>query len=97
MKSLILVAFATTSSLCLASAEILLSDIHSIELKNRRILTGEDVKKLETKESTGKIDVRKIPNLDNIEFKNGMNVSIGQLNDTYAGRMAEGGQDGGGG
>lgn len=97
MKYLVFIGLAAASSLSFASTEIKISDIQSIELRDRQILTIEDVKKFEYKIPTGKLDLRKIPNLNNIELKNGHNISADQLNNVYVGRMMEGGQDGGGG
>lgn len=97
MKILFFIAFATSSSLGYATSNIQVSEIHSLELNNRQILTIEEVKELEIKKPDGKFDYSKIPNLNNIELKNGLNITFDQLNHQYNGRMMEGGQDGGGG
>lgn len=97
MKTLIFTTLLITSSIAVAEIRIDISEVESVELKSREIIFASKFQKFGLEQADGSLNLRKIPSFDNIELRNGMNISADQLINTQYGRMAEGGQDGGGG
>ena len=78
-------------------AQIKVSEIQTIELKDRELLQQNDLKKLKIENRDGSLNLRKIPNFSNIELKDGLNLDRDTILSGGFQRSAEGGQDGGGG
>ena len=97
MKNLSMLSLIALLSSSISHAGIDIAAIQSVELKDRSILLHKELRELKVEKKDGTLDLKKLPDFSNIEFKNGLNLKSDTVLDGEFQRSAEGGQDGGGG